>query len=140
MATSPKPPLLAAPVKIQLAICAEIVDSFHYDCIRTPPTRHGTPARPGPTPTWKDTLENFAALGSLARTCKHFEQLATPMLFERVKVSVFSPIAFVQIIRHLSRFSHLAACSYPVMSRHATRQPCQREIFYIAKRSGFLRS
>ncbi len=109
MTATPKPSLLAVPVEIQLAICAEIVDSFHRDCVRTLPTRHGTPARPGPTPTWKDTLENFTVLGSLARTCKHFEQLTIPMLFERVKVSVFSPIAFVQIIRHFSRFSHLAA-------------------------------
>ncbi|KAG7290354.1 hypothetical protein NEMBOFW57_000354 [Staphylotrichum longicolle] len=58
--------------------------------------------------TWKDTLENLTALGNLARTCKTLEQLTTPMLFERVEVSVFAPASFVQLIRHFSRFGHLA--------------------------------
>ncbi|KAK3896983.1 hypothetical protein C8A05DRAFT_39466 [Staphylotrichum tortipilum] len=88
MATARPPSLLAIPVEIQLAICVKVVESFRGDY---------------------DTLENFVALGGLARTCKTFEHLTTPMLFERVKVSVFRPVAFIQIIRHFSRFGRLAA-------------------------------
>ncbi|KAK3901992.1 hypothetical protein C8A05DRAFT_15898, partial [Staphylotrichum tortipilum] len=106
MATAQTPSLLAIPVEIQLAICAQIVESFRRDGHGAPPI----PARPDPTPTWrKDTLENFAALGGLARTCKTLEQLTAPMLFERVEVSIFRPTTFVQIIRHFSRFGHIAA-------------------------------
>lgn len=109
MATAPKPWLLAIPVEIQLAICTEIVESFPF-----PRHRNGelpSPAPHDPNPTWKKvTLENFPALGGLARTCKALEQLTTPLLFERVQVSVFRATAFFQIIRHFSRFGHVAAC------------------------------
>jgi len=104
MVTAPTPSLLAIPVEIQLAICAKVVELSHHECAGAP----ATPTRLDSAPTWKDTLENFAALGGLARSCKTFERLTTPMLFERVKVSIFRPIAFVQIIRHFSRFGHLA--------------------------------
>ena len=102
-----RPYLLAMPAEIQLAICAELVGSHE--------NTSATPAQPDPTnptnPTdsaWETTMETLPALGNLARTCKHFRHFTMAMLYKRVKVSIYRPVAFGQLIRHFSRFGDRA--------------------------------
>ncbi len=111
----PLPPLLALPAEMQLAICDALV-ACHADIATPEETDDCTPAwDPADDPeqpdvsdqTWESTLENYVALGNLARTCRHFYRLTIPMLYERVKVSIYRPVAFVQLVRHFSRSTHL---------------------------------
>lgn len=95
------PYLLAMPAEIQLAICAELLGSHE--------NTSATPAQPDPTDlAWGTTLENLPALGNLAHTCTRFWQLTTAMRYNRVRVSIYRPVAFAQLIRHFSRFGDRA--------------------------------
>ncbi|KAK4041151.1 hypothetical protein C8A01DRAFT_15086, partial [Parachaetomium inaequale] len=85
--------LLAMPVEIQLAICNQLVQC-------------DTAAQLGSNLC---TLENLPVLGGLALTCRHFQQITTPFLYQRVKVSIYQQAVFFRLIERFSRFPAHAA-------------------------------
>ncbi|KAK4097176.1 hypothetical protein N658DRAFT_500707 [Parathielavia hyrcaniae] len=93
-------PLLAIPVEIQLAICAQLLTIGSNP---SNPDTHGSPREPAQR-TWESTLDHFPALGSLALTCKHLQGVVTPLLYQSIRVSLNEPGVCIRLIRHFSQF------------------------------------
>jgi hypothetical protein len=81
------------PVEIQLAICDQLLQ-------RRDTT--GMVLQAGLSIC--RTFENLHILGNLALTCKHFQQVTTPIVYQRARVSIHRPAAIIRFCKHFSRF------------------------------------
>ncbi|KAK3898970.1 hypothetical protein C8A05DRAFT_18527, partial [Staphylotrichum tortipilum] len=102
MADPSTPSLLTIPAELQLEICEHVLESHTAGAMAK------KKAKKKASSGWEHALLNFPDLGNLAQTCKQLERVVAPLVYQRVKISVNDPVAFVQLIGHFSLFGHYA--------------------------------